>query len=1541
MMGGIRKSGIRRAVRATLAGSLLLGGMVAASAIEGVTPAGASAVINTFTPSQSPADITSDGTHFWYDSPSLSGSVTEANESGGSQVGAFGVGAIPYDMVADGTHLWVANAGSDTVSELNQSDGSLVRSISTGNAPVGVSADGTDVWVADSSSNAVTEIDQSTGSVVGTFTTGIGNTPTSITSDGTHVWVANISDGTVTELNASDGSYVRTIGLAGGSGAYPYSITSDTHHVWVADFGSDAVTEIDSSTGSVVATITVGSEPRGISDDGTHVWVANYADGSVSKIDTSDGSVAQTITVGGHPESVHSDGTDVMVANPGLYAVQEINAVDPVALYAAPVASGTGDCSTPANACDSVQSAITTATVGSYTGDDVTVNVAAGTYTENDTVDASSLHSLTIAGADASTTTLNGNGAGSDITVNGGSVTVSALTMENGQAGDGGGIANNNATLTVADSVLDNNTASDDGGAINNNSGTLHVADSTFTDNTATGNNGGAIDSCDGVPASPCHVTVTGSTFTGNHGSSGGAIMSIAGGSATGSLSISTSTFADNTADRDGGAVDSADYQGTATLTVSGSTFSDNTAGENGGAIDNADGHLFSGGSQGTANIADSTFSANGAPSGDGGTIDNGDTTTLAGGYGNMTITSSTISNGSAGGHGGNIDSGDNGGTANLTMAATIVANGASGGDCAGTVTDEGYNIDNDGSCGLTGPGSISHSSTLDTTLGALRQNAGPTETILPYSDSPVVGAIPNNTTLGVSEVCPTTDQQGVATGPGARCAMGATQTSVAAPTVSAVTFSGTAAAPTVTVWGSGFGTRADLGTATPAGCSASGSDYATTLSFADTTASWSAGIAPGECIGLIVSSYSDNQITFTFGSGLNSLGSLTSGDGVSVTVLGTTRTGTASFGSHAQGPPPYAYVANYGDGTVTPISTGTETADTPVTVGTHPDAIAISPNGSTAYVANSGSGTVTPIATATNAAGTPITVGTFPEAIAITPNGQTAFVANHGNGTVTPVTTATRTAGTPVSVGTGPDAIAISPDGQTAYVVNGDDDDVVPVSTATDTVGAPVAVGSYPDAIAITPNGQTAYVANSLDGTVTPIDLGTQTAGTAITVGSNPSAIAITPDGTTAYVTSSGNAVTPIDLATQTAEPTITVGSDSSGAAVSPDGTTAFVANYGSNSVTPITTSTGAPGAPITVGSGPRAVAVMPDNGPTASLAASTTGSTTTFNATASVPGSSPIVSYAWDFGDGHTATTSSATTAHTYATGICAGTISSPACTATVTVTDAVGASTTRVFTGQTVSLNGSSLATASTNVVIAVASCSTDNTCQAAVAAPSTPTAPAQTVTVTVPSGGSATGTLTVTTGSDQLACSSKGFRVVASNVTSFSSTFVPSTDVNVTDLIAGPTSTRGIKICFEGATPPPAYLKKCAAHDPVAPCATLNLVAGGVEATILVPGNDPKFKVDGVQTITENPTSITSKGVIGKTVTIKGTDLLGANGQSKPQVAFTSLGGSTIAGPVTKATATALTVEVPNGAATGAVVIAWPDETLITSGSVTIK
>ena len=194
--------------------------------------------------------------------------------------------------------------------------------------------------------------------------------------------------------------------------------------------------------------------------------------------------------------------------------------------------------------------------------------------------------------------------------------------------------------------------------------------------------------------------------------------------------------------------------------------------------------------------------------------------------------------------------------------------------------------------------------------------------------------------------------------------------------------------------------------------------------------------------------------------------------------------------------PPVTAYVANSGSGTVTPIATRTNTARRPITTGSDPSAIAITPDGKTAYVANFGSYTVTPIATATNTPGPPITVShpyttDYLTAFAITPDGETIYVASDvssdiadGSWTlVTPIMTRSNTAGPSFTAGLGSSsAIAITPDGKTAYVANWTPfavgpGTVTPIATATNTAGAPITVGGAPRAIAITPNGKTAYV--------------------------------------------------------------------------------------------------------------------------------------------------------------------------------------------------------------------------------------------------------------------------------------------------------------------------------------------------------------------------------------------------------------------------------------------------------------------------------
>ena len=292
---------------------------------------------------------------------------------------------------------------------------------------------------------------------------------------------------------------------------------------------------------------------------------------------------------------------------------------------------------------------------------------------------------------------------------------------------------------------------------------------------------------------------------------------------------------------------------------------------------------------------------------------------------------------------------------------------------------------------------------------------------------------------------------------------------------------------------------------------------------------------------------------------------------------------------------PASAYVANLLEGDVTPVDLPAGPAATPASVGGAPDAVAITPDGTSAYVADGFPGGVSPVTVATGTVGSTISGDAgWASAVAITPNGQTAYVTDADTNQVTPITVATNTAGTSIPVGNAPDGIAITPDGATAYVANSEDGTVTPINLAAGTAGSPITVGHEPSGVAITPDGTTAYVTNLADNTVTPITVATNTAGTPIAVGDSPDAIAITPDATTAYVANAGDAtVTPIDLATGTAGTPIPVGLYPDGVAITPDGTTAVVSDFYGSAATSINIATDTVNTGISVDNGPYGVAV------------------------------------------------------------------------------------------------------------------------------------------------------------------------------------------------------------------------------------------------------------------------------------------------------------------------------------------------------------
>jgi predicted outer membrane repeat protein len=185
----------------------------------------------------------------------------------------------------------------------------------------------------------------------------------------------------------------------------------------------------------------------------------------------------------------------------------------------------------------------------------------------------------------------------SDATVSGCTFTFNHSTGT-GHDYDGGGAIWSEGSLTVQSNCnFSFNTAAVEGGAIFNftfgGAVTATVSQSAFDYNSA-GNAGGAVMNWTGTT-----LTVNaGTTFTGNHAISGGAIFN------QGTLSATGATFGSNHASGGGfGYGGALDNTGSATLTTCG--FTNNTADTGGGALDNVFGTMTVSGCQLSSNSAE------------------------------------------------------------------------------------------------------------------------------------------------------------------------------------------------------------------------------------------------------------------------------------------------------------------------------------------------------------------------------------------------------------------------------------------------------------------------------------------------------------------------------------------------------------------------------------------------------------------------------------------------------------------------------------------------------------------------------------------------------------------------------------------------------------------------------------------------------------------------------------------------------------------------------------------------------------------------
>jgi uncharacterized repeat protein (TIGR01451 family)/CSLREA domain-containing protein/uncharacterized repeat protein (TIGR02543 family) len=341
---------------------------------------------------------------------------------------------------------------------------------------------------------------------------------------------------------------------------------------------------------------------------------------------------------------------------------------------------------------------------------------------------------LTITGSSTVAISIDGNAANRIFYADTGTtVTLNNLTMTHGSATFGGAIRNK-GTFTLNSCSLTANSAGTSGGGIYN-TGSLTATDSIFSGNSA-GTSGGAIYNTDTLDLSR-------STFSESSALYGGAIADFGG-----TTTVSASTFSSNTASSGTYGGGSFYIQESSTvLAVINSTFSGDSSSGNGGSIYIYSGALlvssttFSGGSSSNGGaiytqigamtaIANSTFASNSASSKGGGIFNY---------QGDLLVTNSAFA-GNGASSGGNLRLTN--GSARLYNS--IFADSTNGGDCeANSSALAGLEVQNslieDGSCGITG--GVDGNLTGDPMLGALADNGGPTQTMLPQAGSPVIDA--------------------------------------------------------------------------------------------------------------------------------------------------------------------------------------------------------------------------------------------------------------------------------------------------------------------------------------------------------------------------------------------------------------------------------------------------------------------------------------------------------------------------------------------------------------------------------------------------------------------------------------------------------------------------------------------------------------------------------------------------------------------------------------------------------------------------------
>lgn len=298
----------------------------------------------------------------------------------------------------------------------------------------------------------------------------------------------------------------------------------------------------------------------------------------------------------------------VLILVSGLVAIQSpqsARAAGP--WYVSTTGDDSNDCLSPGFACATINGALGKASSGDL------INVAEGTYTGNGNEVVMIDKDATFSGGwdDTFTTqsgmsTIDGQGVRQGIIMNSGTTTViDYFTVQNGFSSLYGGGIYTEGELTLNNSTVTSNTASQYGGGISFwGNGALTINNSTISDNTAGG--GGGISAIPNNIPDPGAITLNNSSVINNHSYSGAGIWTRK------NLILNNSAIKDNTASEGGGGIYNFDAS---IMTLNNSTITGNQALNGGGILLDS---YSSGGDPDNIAILNSTLSNNTAQAGGG-----------------------------------------------------------------------------------------------------------------------------------------------------------------------------------------------------------------------------------------------------------------------------------------------------------------------------------------------------------------------------------------------------------------------------------------------------------------------------------------------------------------------------------------------------------------------------------------------------------------------------------------------------------------------------------------------------------------------------------------------------------------------------------------------------------------------------------------------------------------------------------------------------------------------------------------------------------